>query len=39
VIWLHDGRVTMWDDPDSVIAAYTRFLDVGEAEAVALEDV
>jgi ABC-type polysaccharide/polyol phosphate transport system ATPase subunit len=39
VIWLHEGRVTMWDDPDSVIAAYTRFLDVGEAEAVALEDV
>ncbi len=39
VIWLHEGRVAMWDDPDSVIAAYTRFLDVGEAEAVALEDV
>lgn len=39
VIWLHEGRLAMWDDPDTVIEAYTRFLDVGEADAVALEDV
>ena len=39
VIWLHEGRLAMWDEPGAVIEAYTRFLDVGEAEAVALEDV
>jgi ABC-type polysaccharide/polyol phosphate transport system ATPase subunit len=38
VIWLHNGRVVMRNEPDPVIEAYTRFLDVGESE-VALEDV
>jgi teichoic acid transport system ATP-binding protein len=38
VIWLHNGQVAVWDDPATVINAYTRFLDVGESE-VALEDV
>ena len=38
VIWLHNGRIAMWDDPDPVIDAYTKFLDVGESD-VALEDV
>jgi ABC-type polysaccharide/polyol phosphate transport system ATPase subunit len=38
VIWLHDGRVAMWDDPETVINAYTRYLDVGENE-IGLEDV
>ena len=38
VVWMHKGQVAMWDDADTVIDAYTRFLDVGESE-VALEDV
>jgi ABC-type polysaccharide/polyol phosphate transport system ATPase subunit len=38
VVWLHQGRVRMRDEPEPVIEAYTRFLDVGESE-VALEDV
>ena len=38
VVWLHQGRVRMRDEPGPVIEAYTRFLDVGESE-VALEDV
>ncbi len=38
VIWMHKGQLAMWDDPDTVIEAYTRFLDVGQTEAV-LEDV
>ena len=38
VIWMHQGRVAMWDEPGSVIDAYTRFLEVGESK-VALEDV
>jgi ABC-type polysaccharide/polyol phosphate transport system ATPase subunit len=37
VAWMHNGRLAMRDDPDAVIDAYTRFLDVGESE-VALED-
>jgi ABC-type polysaccharide/polyol phosphate transport system ATPase subunit len=38
IIWLHNGQIAMQDDPDTVIEAYTRFLDVGESE-LALEDV
>jgi ABC-type polysaccharide/polyol phosphate transport system ATPase subunit len=38
IIWLHNGRVAMRGDVNSVIEAYTRFLDVGEDD-VALEDV
>lgn len=38
VIWLHEGELRMWDEPDAVIEAYTTFLDVGE-DAVTLEDV
>jgi ABC-type polysaccharide/polyol phosphate transport system ATPase subunit len=37
VLWMHNGQVAMRDEPDAVIEAYTRFLDVGESE-VALED-
>ena len=37
VIWLHEGRIAMRDEPDEVIDAYKRFLDVGESE-VALDD-
>jgi hypothetical protein len=28
----------MWDDPESVVDAYTEFLEVGQ-DAVTLEDV
>jgi hypothetical protein len=29
----------MWDEPHAVVEAYTRFLDVGDADPVAMEDV
>jgi ABC-type polysaccharide/polyol phosphate transport system ATPase subunit len=38
VVWMHRGRVELRGDPDTVIGAYTRFLDVGENDYVALED-
>jgi ABC-type polysaccharide/polyol phosphate transport system ATPase subunit len=38
VIWMHNGELVMRDNADTVIKAYTRFVDVGENE-VALEDV
>jgi ABC-type polysaccharide/polyol phosphate transport system ATPase subunit len=38
VAWMHDGRIQMQDDPETVIEAYKRFLDIGETE-VADEDV
>ena len=37
VIWLHNGRIAARGDADTVITAYTRFLDVGESD-VALEE-
>ena len=38
-IWLDKGRLAMSADPESVVEAYTRFLDVGQSDAVVLEDV
>jgi ABC-type polysaccharide/polyol phosphate transport system ATPase subunit len=38
VVWMHKGQLAMRDEPETVIAAYTRFLDVGETD-IALEDV
>jgi ABC-type polysaccharide/polyol phosphate transport system ATPase subunit len=38
VIWMHKGQIAMRDEPEAVIEAYTRFLDVGDSD-VALEDV
>ena len=37
-IWMHKGELRMWDDPESVIDAYTEFLGVRE-DAVTMEDV
>jgi teichoic acid transport system ATP-binding protein len=37
-IWMDHGVMRMWDDPDTVIDAYTEFLEVGQ-DAVTLEDV
>ena len=37
-IWMHQGEMRMWDDPESVVSAYTEFLEV-EQNAVTLEDV
>jgi teichoic acid transport system ATP-binding protein len=37
-IWMHKGEMRMWDDPDSVVDAYTEFLEVGE-DAFTMEDV
>jgi teichoic acid transport system ATP-binding protein len=38
VLWLHRGEIAMLDDADTVIDAYSRFMDVGDLD-VALEDV
>ena len=38
VIWLHEGELRMWDEPEAVIEAYTEFLEVGE-DAVTMEDI
>jgi ABC-type polysaccharide/polyol phosphate transport system ATPase subunit len=37
-IWMHQGELRMWDEPDAVVSAYTEFLEV-EQNAVTLEDV
>jgi ABC-type polysaccharide/polyol phosphate transport system ATPase subunit len=37
-VWMHNGELRMWDDPDSVVDAYTEFLEVGE-DAFTMEDV
>jgi len=37
-IWMHNGELRMWDDPDSVVDSYTEFLEVGE-DAFTMEDV
>lgn len=36
-IWLHKGKLIKRGEPDEIIAAYTKFLQVGE-DAVTLED-
>jgi ABC-type polysaccharide/polyol phosphate transport system ATPase subunit len=41
-IWMHKGEMRMWDDPGTVISAYTEFLDVRDdanEDAVIMEDV
>lgn len=37
-IWMHKGTLMMRSDPQAVIAAYSKFLEVGE-EAFSLEDL
>ena len=37
-IWLDDGVMRMWDEPEAVVDAYTEYLEVGQ-DAVTLEDV
>jgi ABC-type polysaccharide/polyol phosphate transport system ATPase subunit len=37
-IWMHNGELKMHDDPETVVHAYTKFLDVGE-DALSMEDV
>lgn len=36
-VWLHKGKLIKRGEPDEIIAAYTRFLQVGE-DAITLED-
>lgn len=38
VVWLEHGELRMWDEADTVVDAYTDFLEVGQ-DAVTLEDV
>ena len=38
VLWMHNGRIEMRGDPETVIEAYKQFLDVGESD-LADEDV
>jgi ABC-type polysaccharide/polyol phosphate transport system ATPase subunit len=38
VIWIHNGRMKMHDEPSVVIDAYRQFLGVDETDEVALED-
>ncbi len=37
-IWLEGGELQMWDDAETVVDAYTEFLEVGQ-DAGVLEDV
>ena len=37
-IWMDQGQMRMWDDPETVVNAYMEFLEV-EQNAVTLEDV
>jgi ABC-type polysaccharide/polyol phosphate transport system ATPase subunit len=37
-IWMHQGELQMQDEPQAVIDAYTKFLDVGE-DALTMEDL
>ena len=37
-IWMEHGQLRMWDDPETVVNAYTEFLEV-QQDAVTLEDV
>jgi ABC-type polysaccharide/polyol phosphate transport system ATPase subunit len=37
MMWMHHGRLAMRDEPEAVITAYTRFLNVGKSD-VALEE-
>ena len=37
-IWMDQGTMRMWDDPETVVNAYTEFLEVDQ-NAVTLEDV
>jgi ABC-type polysaccharide/polyol phosphate transport system ATPase subunit len=37
-IWMHKGELRMQGEPDAVVHAYTKFLDVGE-DALTMEDI
>jgi ABC-type polysaccharide/polyol phosphate transport system ATPase subunit len=37
-VWMHKGELKMQDEPQAVIDAYTKFLDVGET-ALTMEDL
>jgi ABC-type polysaccharide/polyol phosphate transport system ATPase subunit len=38
VIWIHQGKVKIRDEPEVAIEAYQRFLGVEQTDEAALED-
>jgi ABC-type polysaccharide/polyol phosphate transport system ATPase subunit len=38
-VWIHNGEVAMFDEPDAVVDAYETFLDIGEETPEVLEEV
>jgi ABC-type polysaccharide/polyol phosphate transport system ATPase subunit len=38
-VWMHKGELRKWGEPEEVVSAYTTFLDVGEDDALTMEDV
>jgi ABC-type polysaccharide/polyol phosphate transport system ATPase subunit len=38
-VWIHNGEVAMFGDPDEVVDSYEKFLDIGEETPEVLEEV
>ena len=38
-VWIHNGEVAMFDEPDAVVDAYEKFLDIGEETHEVLEEL
>ena len=39
VVWMHEGELRMHGEPDEVVEAYEEFLEIGDEDAVTLEDL
>jgi ABC-type polysaccharide/polyol phosphate transport system ATPase subunit len=38
-VWIHNGEVAMFGEPDAVVDSYEKFLDIGEETPEVLEEV
>jgi ABC-type polysaccharide/polyol phosphate transport system ATPase subunit len=38
-VWIHNGEVAMFGEPDGVVDAYEKFLDIGEETPEVLEEI